>query len=117
MGSLFDRSDTLTPSPRRGRSRAAARSHRSLRVVALRHRASGLAQLLLAGGLAWGCLSTGTVPGKVLLLAPLLAASGLWMLVFGYPQGPDGLAPGWWRLGLVATAIAFVWVVVHFVQF
>jgi hypothetical protein len=74
----------------------------------MRHRIEGGLALFAAGGLAYLCLAMHEIPVKLVYVVPVLAATGLWMVVFGYPKRSDGLAPAWWRLGLVATAILFL---------
>jgi hypothetical protein len=43
---------------------------------------------------------------RVILGVPFFGATGIWLLAFGYPVRPDGLTPGWWRLGLVGLVLA-----------
>jgi hypothetical protein len=81
----------------------------------MRHRIEGGLALFAAGGLAYLCLAIHEIPIKLLYVVPVLAATGLWMVAFGYPRRSDGLAPGWWRLGLVATAILFLAATFHYV--
>jgi hypothetical protein len=63
--------------------------------------------LAFGGALAYLTLAMHAITPRVFLATPLLLACGLWMIVFGYPKRQDGLAPAWWRLGLVATATVF----------
>ena len=80
----------------------------------LRHRIEGAAMLLLGGGRAYLILQGHFLEPKALLAAPLLASTGAWMLAFGYPKRADGMAPGWWRLGLITLAIAATAATMHF---
>jgi hypothetical protein len=68
----------------------------------------GVVALIASGALTYVYLSTGFITGRLLLLIPLLGALGLWFVAFGYPRRADGLAPGWWRLGLAVTAVASI---------
>jgi hypothetical protein len=81
----------------------------------MRHRIQGGLALFASGGLAYMCLTTHKVDVKLVYIVPVLAAIGLWMVVFGYPKRSDGLAPAWWRLGLVATAVVFLAATIHYV--
>jgi hypothetical protein len=65
---------------------------------------------LLIGALGFGywMLRDGFGSIKFLAVAALVAALGLWQLVFGVPKRVDGMTPAWWRIGLLATAIGFV---------
>jgi hypothetical protein len=44
-------------------------------------------------------------PARLIMGIPFFGATGLWLLVFGYPKRADGLAPVWWRLGLVGCVV------------
>jgi hypothetical protein len=81
----------------------------------VRHRIQGVIALLVAGVLAFFCLSLHAITIRAMFVAPMAAAIGVWMIAFGYPKRADGLAPLWWRLGLIATVVVFVGVTLHFV--
>lgn len=72
----------------------------------MRSRLYGLAFLAGASACGWLVFAEGLRSARVIFFVPLLGATGLWLLVFGYPRRADGLAPAWWRLGLVGVVIA-----------
>ena len=78
-----------------------------MRPGTIRHRLEGLATLVFGLGLLYLVFVTRVITPKVLYLIPALAAVGLWLVIFGYPTRDDGLAPGWWRLGLLTTTAIF----------
>jgi hypothetical protein len=39
----------------------------------------------------------------IVLGIPFIGVTGGWLGVFGYPERADGLAPRWWRVGLLLT--------------
>lgn len=80
---------------------------------AIRHRLEGLFSLAVSLVLLYLVFVTRVITPKVLYLIPALAAVGSWLVVFGYPKRDDGLAPAWWRLGLVTTTALFFAVAAH----
>lgn len=72
----------------------------------MRARLSGLGLIVASVALAWVVFAGHLHSARAIILVPFCGATGLWLLVFGYPRGADGLAPGWWRLGLVVLVIA-----------
>jgi hypothetical protein len=76
--------------------------------IASRPRFHGVGFLAVGGALAYFTIATHVITAKALLAVPLMLACGLWMVVFGYPKRKDGVAPLWWRLGLLAIAALFL---------
>ena len=71
----------------------------------LKHRVVGAVLLALSVAIVVLVFHFRYATVKTLFVVPLLAAWGGWALAFGYPTGEDGMAPRWWRIGLVATAV------------
>jgi hypothetical protein len=74
------------------------------------HRVQGMGLLAVAGFLSYLFLVERVITPKLLFVTPLVAATGLWQLLCGHPLRADGMTPAWWRIGLVVTAVVFVWV-------
>ena len=72
----------------------------------MRARIYGALFLAFAAVAGWLVFSEGFRRARAIVVVPLFGATGLWMLIFGYPVREDGLAPAWWRLGLVGVVIA-----------
>lgn len=73
----------------------------------MRHRLYGLVLIAIAALFGWLVFAEHLRSAKAIIFCPLLGATGVWLLVFGYPvRQEDGLAPGWWRLGLLGVVIA-----------
>lgn len=73
----------------------------------IRHRIEGVLSLGVSGVLVWLVFVTRTITPKILYLIPVTASIGLWFIAFGYPTNEEGVAPRWWRIGLVATTALF----------
>jgi len=69
------------------------------------HRGGGA--LAVAAGVVLLYISIGehTYAAKGVGAGAFIIALGAWMVIFGYPRNAEGLAPVWWRAGLVLTAI------------
>jgi hypothetical protein len=71
----------------------------------VRARLSGLGFLAVAVVLGWLVYSEGARMARAVMGIPFFGATGLWLLAFGYPVRADGLAPVWWRAGLVGCVV------------
>jgi hypothetical protein len=72
----------------------------------MRYRSLGAWLVGFAAVFAYIVFGMRLTSARLVVGIPLLAATGLWLLVFGHPVVPspvDGepIAPLWWRLGLV----------------
>jgi hypothetical protein len=79
----------------------------------IRHRLEGVFALAFSVSLLYLVFEMRVITPKVLYLIPATAAVGLWLVVFGHPKRDDGLAPRWWRLGLVTTTALFFGIAAH----
>jgi hypothetical protein len=72
----------------------------------MRDRLTGLGLLAFAALIGYAIATTNAFPLWTRTIGmPFLLATGTWLAAFGHPKRPDGLAPVWWRLGILGWAI------------